>query len=219
MDIKIVKKRIKNINIKVKPNCDIILTVPLGTKDEYIDYILERRKGWIEKKIKYFKENQPSVKEYVSGEDFYYLGKRYRLKVIIQDDINHFIKLKKGYLELHININNNNFVDKERFIYSWYYEKAEKYFLKTLNRLNEQTVKKEVKIIRIKKMKTRWGSCNFKKHYINLNIELIKNRKEFIEYVILHELTHLIYPNHSKEFYNYIATYMPNWKERKKMII
>jgi predicted metal-dependent hydrolase len=64
-------------------------------------------------------------------------------------------------------------------------------------------------------MKTRWGSCNPSKGYINLNSELIKKAKESIEYVIFHELTHLVHLNHSKEFYNYLDTYMPDWRKRK----
>ena len=67
-------------------------------------------------------------------------------------------------------------------------------------------------------MKTRWGSCNPHKGYINLNLELIKNPKESIEYVVFHELSHLIHPNHSKEFYSYISAYMPDWKRRKEIL-
>ncbi len=67
-------------------------------------------------------------------------------------------------------------------------------------------------------MKTRWGSCNTQKGFINLNLELIKKTKICIEYVIFHELVHLIYPNHSKEFYKYLTLYMPDWEERKEKL-
>ncbi len=82
----------------------------------------------------------------------------------------------------------------------------------------QKIVQKEITKVRIKSMKTRWGSCNYTKGYINLNLELIKKPKCAIEYVIFHELTHLIYPNHSKQFYSYISKYMPDWQERNKKL-
>ncbi|MEA3490747.1 MAG: M48 family metallopeptidase [Campylobacterota bacterium] len=71
-------------------------------------------------------------------------------------------------------------------------------------------VKKEVEHIRIREMKRRWGSCNPSKGYINLNSELIKKPTECIEYVVFHELAHLVYSDHSSQFYNYLSLYMPD---------
>ena len=65
-------------------------------------------------------------------------------------------------------------------------------------------------------MRTRWGSCNKAKGYINLNLDLITKKKEFIEYVVLHELAHLVYANHSKDFYALISKHMPDYKARIK---
>jgi hypothetical protein len=67
-------------------------------------------------------------------------------------------------------------------------------------------------------MKTRWGSCNYHKKFINLNLELIKKSRKSIEYVVFHELVHLIHPNHSPKFYNYLTLYMPDWKLRKEIL-
>ncbi len=79
-------------------------------------------------------------------------------------------------------------------------------------------VKRDIKDIKIRQMKTRWGSCNPYKSYINLNIELIKKPKICIEYVIFHELTHLIYPDHSSKFYEYLSLYMSDWEKRKEIL-
>jgi predicted metal-dependent hydrolase len=97
-------------------------------------------------------------------------------------------------------------------LYQFYYKKAEVLFRELIDKYIVY-INKPVTKIRIKKMKTRWGSCNYKKGYINLNIELMKKDIKFIEYVVLHELTHLIHPNHSKEFYNFIENIMPNFRE------
>lgn len=210
--IRVEKKDIKNITLKVKPTCEVILTVPLNTDDKHIEYILKKRNDWINKKIDFFQlNNKIENKEYVSGESFKYLGKNYRLKVI-QSDIEN-VKLLRGYIQIFIK-DKTDLKRKQKLLNSWYMNKAEDYFEKIVEKY-KPIIKKEVKNIRIRQMKTRWGSCNFSKGYINLNSELIKKSKESIEYVVFHELAHLIYDNHSREFYNYLDTYMPDWRIRK----
>lgn len=214
-NIQVVKKDIKNITLKVKPTCEVILSVPLETDDKHISYILKKREVWINKKIDFFKSsNKIEQKEYVSGESFKYLGKAYRLKVIESKEEQ--VKLLRGYIQIFIK-DKNNTNKKQKLLNDWYTKKAEIYFEKIINEYLS-IVKKDIKNISIRQMKTRWGSCNPSKGYINLNSELIKKRKESIEYVIFHELAHLIYPNHSKEFYNYLDTYMPDWRKRKEKL-
>jgi predicted metal-dependent hydrolase len=98
---------------------------------------------------------------------------------------------------------------------SWYQLRAVELF-RDIIREYEIVLDKKVEVIRVKKMTTRWGSCNSKKAYINLNQELIKKPIGSIRYVILHELAHLTYPNHSKEFYQYIQRLMPDFKIHHK---
>ena len=112
-------------------------------------------------------------KEYVSGEDFQYLGRSYRLKVI--EARKEAVKLQRGYLEIYVK-NKNDKKRKQNLVYEWYYEKALLHFFNILQEFNK-IVKQEIKDIKIRQMKTRWGSCNSHKSYINLNIELIKKPK------------------------------------------
>jgi len=214
-NIKIIRKNIKNITLKVKPTCEVILSVPLQTKDEYIEYILNKRKEWIREKIEFYKENyKPQTKEFVSGENFKYLGKNYRLKIIQSSDEG--VKLQRGYIQIFVK-DKNNLERKKKLLNKWYFQKAEIYFKKTIAKYSN-IVNIEIQNVRIRQMKTRWGSCNSFKRYINLNIELIKKPPFAIEYVVFHELSHLIHPNHSKKFYNYLSTYMPDWKKRKEKL-
>jgi len=214
-NIQIIKKDIKNITLKVKPTCEVILTAPLLTTNEHIEYILKKRKDWICKKITFYKANyKPQIKEYVSGENFKYLGKNYRLKIIQSDD--ECVKLQRGYIQIFIK-NKNNLEKKKRLLNEWYLLKAENYFKKIIAKYSS-IVNVDIQNIRIRQMKTRWGSCNSAKSYINLNSELIKKSSNAIEYVIFHEFAHLIHPNHSREFYNYLSTYMPDWKKRKERL-
>jgi len=210
----IIKKNVKHIILKVKPNGEVILTAPKIITNEHIDYILKKRAKWIEKKQEFFASFQVNTKEYVSGEDFKYLGRSYRLKVI--ESKKECVKLQRGYLEIYVK-NKSDLKRKQNLVYEWYYEKALFHFFNILQEFNK-IVKQEIKDIKIRQMKTRWGSCNPYKSYINLNIELIKKPKICIEYVVLHELVHLIYPNHSQEFYNYLSLYMADWEKRKEIL-
>lgn len=212
--IQIIKKEVKHTTIKVKPNGEVILTTPLASSDAYISHIINKRNLWIQQKLEFFSHYQHTQKEYVSGEDFKYLGKSYRLKVI--ESKKEYAKLQRSYLELYIK-NKSNKEHKQKIIYDWYYKKALLHFYNLIEKLNKIT-KQQINNIQICKMKTKWGSCNAETKNITLNIDLIKKPKKCIEYVILHELAHLIHPNHSKEFYNYLTCYMSDWQKRKILL-
>lgn len=215
MSVQIIKKNVKQINIKVKPNCDVVLTAPQDTTDDHIDFVLQKRADWIAKKVDFFKKYQPAVtKEYVSGENFVYLGRNYRLKVIESHDEG--VKLQRGYLQVFVK-DKSNLAKKQRLVKDWYLIKAEEHFKKAIGKY-QLIVKEKIINIRIREMKTRWGSCNPSKGYINLNSELIKRPTACIEYVVFHELAHLVHPDHSRQFYNYLTLFMPDWKQRKNRL-
>ena len=165
-------------------------------------------------KARVFFSFKTSKKEYVSGEDFKYLGRSYRLKVVQSKEER--VKLQCGYLELFVK-DKSDLERKENLVYEWYHEKATLYFFTILQKFNK-IVKQDIKSVKIRQMKTRWGSCNPYKSYINLNIELIKKPKACIEYVVFHELVHLVHPSHSKQFYDYLFLYMSDWEKRKKIL-
>ena len=213
-DVKIVRKDVKNITLKVRPNGEAILTTPKAASDEHIKFIIKKRAKWIAKKREFFASFKTPQKEYVSGEDFRYLGRSYRLKVVQSKEER--VKLQRGYLELFVK-DKSDLKRKENLIDEWYYEKAMLYFFNILQEFNK-IVKQDIKSVKIRQMKTRWGSCNPYKSYINLNIELIKKPRACIEYVVFHELVHLLHPDHSKKFYDYLTLYMPDWQKRKEIL-
>ena len=155
-----------------------------------------------------------SVKKYLSGENFCYLGKNYRLKVIESEK--ECVKLQKDFIELHLP-DKNDYKLKQRLIKNWYKKEAQEQFEKVVKRYLP-IVKREVKTVRVREMKSRWGSCNSDKGYINLNIKLIEKPMVCIEYVVFHELAHLVHPNHGRDFYNFLTLFMPDWKERKERL-
>ena len=213
-EVKIIKKEVENITLKVRPNGEAILTAPKSASDEHIKFIIKKRAKWIAQKRAFFASFKMPKKEYVSGEDFKYLGRSYRLKVMQSKE--ECVKLQRGYLELFVK-DKSDLERKRNLVYEWYHEKAMLYFFNILQEFNK-IVKQDIKSVKIRQMKTRWGSCNPYKSYINLNIELIKKPKACIEYVVFHELAHLLYPDHSKKFYDYLSLYMPDWQKRKEIL-
>lgn len=213
-NLQIIYKPVKTIIIKVKPTLEVILIVPIDIMQDEIDHVLNKRYAWILKQLDYFRKFKPPKKELVSGESIVYLGRSYRLKISVAN--NESAKLTGGYLHIRLT-DKNDYNKKLLIIEAWYRKKAEDYFKKIITKYTK-VVKQEVAKISIRRMKTRWGSCNPKKSYINLNLDLIKKPTFAIEYVIFHELVHLIHYNHDQKFYNYLATHMPDWKIRKSKL-
>ena len=153
--------------------------------------------------------------EYITGEIHKLMGEEYTL--IVEKSNSNSIRLDKHKKEILLYTNYETVENRKKIIYKWYLEYSKKIFYyyieKWIKILDER-----IEHISIKSMKTRWGSCNYNKRYVNINIELIKRSRFEIEYVILHELAHLKHPNHSKKFYDYVEKYMPNYKIAEKML-
>lgn len=216
------RKKVKNINLRIKPNMEVYISVPMNLHRDYIENFIRSKEEWIKsvlKKVEDVKEKQKGP-EYKNGEIHKFLGKEYNL--IVRTGNFNGVSLKNDAKSnvMILTVNENIFEntdEKKKVMEKWYFENAKKLFLKFMKKWLE-ILDEHVEKVAIKPMKTRWGSCNYVKKYINLNTELIKRTPFEIEYVILHELTHLKYPNHGKGFYNYIERYMPNYKVAEKML-
>lgn len=212
------RKKVKNINLRIKPNMEIYISAPMNLHSDYIENFIRSKEKWIKQvlqKIEEAKQNQlPS--EYLSGEKHKYLGKEYELEV--KQGNSNRVSIKEGKIILTV-ISNifENSDEKKKVMEKWYFENAQKVFVNAIQKWLE-ILDESIEKLSIKPMKSRWGSCNYVKRYINLNTELIKRTQFEIEYVVLHELTHLKYPNHGKGFYRYIENYMPNYKMAEKML-
>ena len=212
MHIKITKKNIKKSYLKVKPDLSVDISVPEDATEEYINFILEKRTEWIEKQQNFFKEFRSVLteKKNISGECVKYLGKNYRLKVHLSEE--EHVKFYRGYVHLHCF--EDSTVDlKKELLESWLKERAKEKILniakKYLDELEEQPQ------IKFRDMKTRWGSCNSEKKRIIFNWKLIEKSSYGIEYVVVHELSHLKYDSHDKNFFRYLAVQLPDWEKRR----
>ena len=212
------RKKVKNINLRIRPNMEIYISAPMNLHSDYIENFIRSKEKWIKQvlqKIKEAKQNQ-LLSQYLSGEKHKYLGKEYELEV--KQGNSNRVSLKEGKIILTV-ISNifENSDEKKKVMEKWYFENAQKVFVNAIQKWLE-ILDESIEKLSIKPMKSRWGSCNYVKRYINLNTELIKRTQFEIEYVVLHELTHLKYPNHGKGFYRYIENYMPNYKMAEKML-
>jgi hypothetical protein len=217
--VDIIYKNVKNLKISLNKEGLVTVTSPKGVTKKEIFALLDSKKSWIEKHTKRLSANRKyDYTQYLleDGSNIYFLGREYLVKLIPSKQ--NLICDHEDYFEFLLNpsvINNRDF--KLELLEEFYRDRADI----ILNNLVAKFLKitnQEIQRVTIKKTKTRWGSCNYIKKTINLNFNLILRDIEAIEYVVLHEIAHLTHPNHSKEFYNYIESYMYDWKIREKRL-
>lgn len=202
----------KTLGITVTPELDVLVTAPIGSDVNAIKEKMLKRAPWIIKQqshfLAYFPKTPP--RKYINGETHLYLGRQYRLK-IIKGDIES-VKLKGKFLIVTINKSHN----VEKLVKEWYLSHAKVRFAKIANVQVQKFSKLNIypSKIELREMKLRWGSCTTKGKII-LNPELIKAPKGCIEYVIVHELCHLKYRDHSKKFFKLQTKQMPSWEKWK----
>ncbi len=193
-NISVKYKKIRYLRLKIDENLCVKLSLPLYCDKKTLELFLEKNYAWLEQRYELLSKAK-------KDEKIYFLGKAYEL---IFDE-----KLDKTYIKKGLILSKNK-ASYEKFlrknalkIFSFYIKKWQKHFDKKVNKLS------------VKYMKTRWGSCNSQKAYINLNLALMQKSLKAIEYVVLHELTHLKFADHSKNFYKELEGLMPDFRQRE----
>lgn len=214
------RKPVKNLNLRIHKDCKVYVSANALIPVAEIDKFVVRKGSFIRSAQKAFAEMAqyaPQPKQYVSGEIFYILGCGLPLKVeqgtkdeISSDGVSLLLKVKDP----------DDFIKKERLV--------NKYLDQQCRTLFEQIIHETYPIfqrygvampkLRIRNMKTRWGSCLVQKRIITLNKRLLEAPRSCIEYVVMHEFCHFIHPDHSKRFYDLLTVLMPDWKERKRVL-
>ncbi len=206
----------KTLGITVQPNRNILVKAPLGSSIDKIQAKIRKKAPWILKQKDHFLSFEPRTpkRRYVSGETHLYLGRQYQLR-IVTDTNEERVKYTGRFIEVHTREN----VKAEKMLLDWYKVKANIWFNKLANPLIDRFKKYNVspKSVEIKLMKYRWGSCSNKGRVL-LNPELIKAPKACIEYVIIHELCHLVHRDHTKAFFDLQTREMPDWEKWKNKL-
>ena len=214
-------KRIKNIYIRVKQDLNIYVTSPRRVSKKYIYELLEKRKDWIEDKKEEIKKKNiydTNRKELKSGNEIFYLGKSYRLKVLKCKKENIIIAGRIMYMYAAVKDDENSDAKTKQIVLDIWYKKEALKLFDSLIKKYSSIMGLEIDTFSVKKLKSKWGSCDIRKKHITLNLELMKYPIQAIEYIVIHELAHLVEANHSKKFYDVVSLYMPEWKKHKKIL-
>lgn len=211
------RKNVKNLNLRVRKDGSVFVSANVMVPCREIDKFIRSKGTYVLKAIDHFREMaqyKPRPKEYVSGESFYILGRELRLKVI-QTEKN---AVSSDGVYIFLNVKEvDDFEKKRSLVIRFLDQQCKKVFGDVMESLYP-LVKKygiEKPTLRIREMETRWGSCLAKKKAITLNKRLLEAPRNCIEYVMMHELCHLMHPNHSRQFYAFLTMLMPDWRERK----
>ena len=212
LPVEVVRKSIKNLHVGVYPPAGRVrVAAPEAMSKDAVRLAVINKLSWIKKQRAKFKgQPRQSTRRMVTGETHFFLGQRYRLRVVEQDQPSKVSLLNSSTMELVVRCGSTS-QQREKAIQEW--QRAQlKEVAKPLIAKCEKVVGVSVKDWRIKRMKTKWGSCNSEAGRIWLNLELAKKPIECIEYVITHELNHFLERNHNDRFVAHMDRFLPKWK-------
>lgn len=212
MTVDVVRKGIKNLHLGVyPPHGRVRVAVPQALDDEAVRLAIVTRLGWIKRQQAKFQDQvRQSQREAVSGETHYYLGQRYRLRLHEGPWPSRVALRGKTILDLHVRPGTTP-EDREQIIHRWYRERL-KVLIPPLLEKWEKKLGVQVAAWGIKKMKTRWGTCNTDARRVWFNLELAKKHERCLEYLVVHELVHLLERHHNDRFKALLDKHQPHWR-------
>lgn len=209
--VDVVKKKIKNLHLAVYPPTGRVrIAAPLQTNDEAIRLFAISKLGWIKRHQKTFaNQDRESAREFVSGESHYFNGKRFLLKVIEQNETPKVVMQHKK-IELYVKQGSTT-KQKATVLNEWFREQLKNQIPELIEKW-EGTMKVKLNNWGVKQMKTKWGTCNIEEKRIWLNLELAKKPTRCLEYIIVHEMVHLLERHHNDSFVSHMDKYFPQWR-------
>lgn len=207
-----VRKPIKNLHLSVlPPNGWVRVSAPQHMKDDAIRTLIALRLPWIKKQqAKFAVQERQTKREYVSGESHYFFGKRYRLELIYKNAVP--AVTLKGKSNIILQVRPMSPVEKrQEVMLDWYRQELHKVIDDLISKWQKK-IGVQTNSWAIKRMKTRWGTCNHERGRILINLELAKKPIACTEYVVVHELLHLIEKKHNDKFVVLMTKYLPKWK-------
>ena len=216
--VQIVRKDIKNLHLGVyPPNGRVRVAAPLRVSDDAARLAVIGKLGWIKKQqAKFAAQPRQTEREMVSGESHYYLGRRYRLRVVERDGPSRVVLRNRTTLELQVR-SDYEAEEREQVLRRWYRERLRELVPPLLTKW-EAILGVGAVAFGIRKMKTKWGACSADARRIWLNLELAKNPVQRLEYLIVHELTHLIERHHDDRFVSLMDRHLPQWRHHRRAL-
>ena len=208
----------KRLRIVVKPDLTVSVDAPRGTLAEDAKHAVESKARWIVRQLGELEEFHPlpTPHRFVSGETFVYLGRQYRLKVEEGEKVP--AKLYGRFLHVRVTDRKDS-ISVRRAVDTWYRARAGEVYRRYLSTCMDVASRHGIKepLLTIREMRTRWGSCTASGR-VTLNLRLIHAPVHCIEYVVMHELCHLVHHDHSPRFFRLLTRCMPDWKKRREIL-
>ncbi len=213
------RKNIRNINLRVRRDGQVYVSAPFRVPAGEIDGFVIAKGTFIQRALKRWETEQANALtalRCVSGEAFYYLGRLTPLRV--QPGAQNAAELREGTLVLTLKDPGDEALRKKVFDRFWR-ERCEEVFLQTARAVYPWFQARGIPFpqIRMRDMKSRWGSCLYQKGIVTLNTQLLKYPPDCIRYVVIHEFSHFIHPNHSPAFWKVVTEQMPDWKRCRQV--
>lgn len=210
--VDVVRKDIKNLHLAVyPPHGRVRVAAPLLMDDEAIRIAVISRLGWIKRQQSRFEDQErQSAREYVTGESHYFQGRRYRLNIEYHTGPPRVVIRNKSIIDFYVREDTDT-RQREKAFLAWY-RKEIKALIPPLIEKWEKIIGVKVAEWGVKQMKTKWGTCNIEARRIWLNLELVKKSPRCLEYIIVHEMMHLLERHHNDRFTAYMNKFMPQWR-------
>lgn len=214
--VDVVRKDIKNLHLGVYPPAGRVrVAAPLRVNDEAVRFFVISRLSWINRQqAKFEGQERQSAREYISGESHYYQGNRYLLNVEYHQGAPAVIIRNHKKLDLIVRTDSDT-AERERVLMNWYRRRLKEEITPLIAKW-EAIIGVEVAEWGVKQMKTKWGTCNIEAQRIWLNLELIKKPVHCLEYIIVHEMVHLLERHHNDRFIAYLNHFMPLWRHYRE---
>lgn len=214
--VDVVRKDIKNLHLGVyPPHGRVRVAAPLRVDDEAVRLAVISRFAWIKRQqARFAAQERETRREYLNGESHYYLGARYRLNIVEEDAPPKVAIRNKQYIDLYVRPGSDT-SQRERVMTAWY--RAElKAMIPPLIEKWEPVIGVSIADWGVKQMKTKWGSCNIQARRIWLNLELIKKPPRCLEFIIVHEMVHLLERHHNERFVVLMNQFLPQWRQYRE---
>ncbi|MCK9858315.1 SprT family zinc-dependent metalloprotease [Paenibacillus sp. ATY16] len=215
--IDVVHKDIKNIHLSVyPPNGKVRIAAPLRMDLDTVRVYAISKLDWIRKqKEKFINQDREAPREYLNRESHYFRGKRYLLQIC---ETNTASRVELMHSRIILYARSNAAPEKLQGILETWYRAELKVLVAELIEKWEKILQVSVEEFGVKKMKTKWGTCNPEARRIWINLELVKKPPECLEYIVVHEMVHLLERNHNDHFIAYMDQFLPNWRSLKELL-
>jgi predicted metal-dependent hydrolase len=213
--IDVIRKNIKNIYLAVYPPTGRVrIAAPLHTNDDTIRLFAISKLSWIKRNQRKFEQQERlTPREYKQRESHYFQGRRYLLNIVETNETQKVVLKNKKYIELYIKPGTPT-EKRHELLTEWYRAQLKKQIPPIIEKW-EKILNVKVNDWQVRQMKTKWGSCNIENKRIWINLELAKKPEHCLEYIIVHEMVHLLERNHNARFQYYMDTNLPNWRKIK----